>query len=164
VLQSLTGNLTVNTGRPGAQTPTILSIYDAVKISMNFTDLVILGGVNDIINNPPGQATEAIIESNLQYIWQDAQSRGMHVYALTLTPFGGYTYYNNDTQAELVNVNAWINATAPTLGVTVVDTYTVLADPINLDYLQSIYDSGDHLHPSQAGINEIATLVAAALS
>lgn len=164
VLQSLTGNLTVNAGQSGAQTPTIRSDYDAAKNSMNFSYLVILAGINDITHNPPDQAIEDTIESNLLYIWQDAQSRGMHVCALTLTPFGGYAAYNNATQTELFDVNAWINATAPTLGVKVVNTNIALGDPINPDYMQSNYDSGDHLHPDQAGANVIATLVAAALS
>ena len=74
---------TTNAGEGGAQTELIRSNWDNAK-TQNYTTVVVLGGVNDIRSD----ISEETIETNLEYIWQDALSLNMQVYALTIMPFG----------------------------------------------------------------------------
>jgi lysophospholipase L1-like esterase len=150
-LQSLIGISTTNAGVGGDQISQMLTRWNNNYKTQGYTTLVLLGGTNDIGQQVP----EATTEANLQTIWQSALNQGCTVYALTVLPFNG---------ANVVNINNWIKATAPTLGVHVVDTYSVFNDPNNPAYLKPAYDSGDGTHPNQAGADLIANTVFSAMS
>lgn len=156
-LQQLTGMTTINAGQGGAETDNIAINYDNQK-TQNYNILVIEGGVNDIRAN----VSEANIENNLNHIWHDALSRNMRVYVLTIMPFENSSDWTPDKQTELLDVNSWIKNNVPP-EVTIIDTYAALEDSANSGCLQSMFDSGDHIHPSQLGANAIANLVAAAI-
>ncbi len=157
-MQATTGITTTNDGQEGAQTPTILANWEAAKGS-GYGAIAVEGGVNDIIYSY-GSESEATLESNLKQIWIEALNSGMKVYALTIMPAASSAGWTSGQQTMLLNVNDWIRANAPLLGVTVVDTYTLLNDSSNTGHLVAAYDSGDGLHPNQTGANIIALSVA----
>jgi lysophospholipase L1-like esterase len=121
------------------------------------TVVFVLGGVNDI--NTGRTAAQAF--ANLTYIYQSAQSVGVTVVALLNTPWENAAVWSAPEQVETDALNALIAASTDVDFV--VDVYTALEDPGNPDAMLAAFDSGDGLHPSEAGAAMIATTVATAL-
>jgi len=64
-------------------------------------------------------------------------------------PFEGYTVYAEELDAKRKEVNEWIRTRGKFDGVIDFDKATL--DPNHPSRLLPQYDSGDHLHPSDAG-------------
>lgn len=112
-------------------------------------------GVNDItaaqiLAAPAQHVTAAQIEAGLRTLAERAHARGVRIFAGTLTPLAGTRrFYSDAVERERQAVNAWIR----TAGVfdAVVDFDAALRDPAAPARLNPAYDSGDHLHPNEAG-------------
>lgn len=115
--------------------------------------IVVLGGINDIA----ADASAATIESNLQAIYTAAAAAGLTVIACTITPFKTSASWSSGRQTVLDAVNTWILNTATGVDYRI-DTFEALEDGSS-DTLVGAYDSGDHLHLSAAGYNELADTV-----
>jgi lysophospholipase L1-like esterase len=124
---------------------------------------VIVGlGINDIAFpafpfTPPSEkvSAEDIIAGYLQLIAR-AHKRGIRVIGTTNPPFENsaftepaVTFYTPEREATREKVNAWILSSGAFDAV--VDFDLVLRDPGHPTRLLPIYDSGDHLHPNNAG-------------
>jgi lysophospholipase L1-like esterase len=122
--------------------------------------VILLEGINDIgftdlgLDNPP--ATAASIEAGYQQIIAAAHAHGLRIYAGTLTPFltlpvptSGY----QDAAGEVIReeVNNWILTSHAFDGV--VNFAAAVAGPSDPQAFSPVYDSGDHLHPNDAGYN-----------
>lgn len=116
-----------------------------------FVDL----GVNDILHGH--ESTGAPIVEGLRNLVRQAHAHGVRVVGSTLTPFGAHAGYNATKERVRDEVNAAIRAG----GVfdSVVDFDRVLRDPYAPDRLAPAYDSGDGLHPSDAGYQAMASAV-----
>jgi len=119
--------------------------------------VVIMGGVNDVING----VAAGDIETNLQAMYTAAHNAGAKVIACTITPFKGHASWTSGKQTVLDTVNTWIANTATNVDV-VVDTYTLMEDPATADTYLPAYDSGDYLHPGTDGSDAISDAVYAA--
>jgi len=139
---------------------------------------VIVGlGINDIAF--PGSLTPAaesikaenIIAGYRQLIAR-AHQRGIRIIGTTnppfensyldLTPSGPLiTFYTSEKESERQKVNAWILGSGEFDGV--VDLDAVLRDPSRPTQLLPSYDSGDHLHPNNAGCRAEGTAIPLAL-
>ncbi|MGB7229188.1 MAG: GDSL-type esterase/lipase family protein, partial [Candidatus Acidiferrales bacterium] len=73
----------------------------------------------------------------------------IRVFGATLTPFGGAFYQTTDGEAEREAVNDWIRTSGVFDGV--IDFDRVTRDPQQPERFLPAYDSGDHLHPGDAG-------------
>nr|WP_314605446.1 SGNH/GDSL hydrolase family protein [uncultured Janthinobacterium sp.] len=129
--------------------------------------VVVLLGINDI--SWPGTAfaprskrptLEELTSGYTQLIAQ-ARSRGVRVLAATLTPFAGALpgtplsdYYQPEKDALRQQLNAWIRASG--LFDAVLDFDALARDPAHPLRLLPAYDSGDHLHPGDAGNRALA--------
>jgi lysophospholipase L1-like esterase len=83
--------------------------------------------------------------------------RGLRIAGGSISPFGGYKTYNEKTAGIWREVNQWIlEGGGFDLAI---DFAGALADPGNPDYMLAQYDSGDHLHPSEAGGAAMAAAV-----
>ncbi|MGA5700115.1 SGNH/GDSL hydrolase family protein [Peterkaempfera bronchialis] len=126
--------------------------------------LVVLLGVNDL--GHPGTTAPAsekvsaadIIEGHRQLIAR-AHDRGLKVYGATITPFKDDTFgfYNPENEAARQTVNRWIRTSGAYDAV--IDFDAALRDPRHPDRLLARYDSGDHLHPNDAGTSAMAAAV-----
>jgi len=124
---------------------------------------VIVGiGINDIIfpgSFEPGArnvSAQGIISGYRQLIAR-AHSKGIRVIGTTNPPFENATFtdppvsnlYSPEKEAVRQEVNDWIRRSAAFDAV--VDLDAVLRDPSHPTRLLPAYDSGDHLHPNDAG-------------
>ncbi|HXO36960.1 MAG TPA: SGNH/GDSL hydrolase family protein [Candidatus Acidoferrales bacterium] len=124
---------------------------------------VIVGlGINDILFpafpfTPPNEkvSAEDIISGYRQLILQGHQ-KGLRIIGTTNPPFENSAFegfvtafYTPEREAGRQKVNDWIRGSGEFDGV--VDLDAVLRDPSRPTQLLPAYDSGDHLHPNDAG-------------
>jgi len=124
--------------------------------------VVIFLGINDI--GWPGTAIEPLgtlrtpeeIIAGYRQLIERARLRSIKVIGAPLTPFenalaGGPNqgYFTPEKEAKRQAVNQWIRMGGAYDGL--IDFESVLADPNHPAALAPAYDSGDHLHPNDAG-------------
>jgi lysophospholipase L1-like esterase len=83
-----------------------------------------------------------------------AHARGIAVVGATLQPEEGATSFTEHGNRVREEINRWIRHSREFDAVA--DFDMVLRDPQNPDQLLPAYDSGDHLHPNDAGYQAIA--------
>ncbi len=116
--------------------------------------LIILESINDIgrlhrITAPQDNVDLQQIEEGLRQIAEAAREHGMKVYGATLLPFQGANYYSEKEEQMREAVNNWIRTSGTFDGV--IDFDKITRDPRNPLQLNPLYNSGDHLHPNDAG-------------
>ena len=127
------------------------------------THTIIMLGINDIgyCGRYGGVHCVSVdqITAGLGSMVAKAKARGVKVYAATLTPFKvtANNYYNDEAEAKRQAVNAWIRANQTIDGV--VDFDVALRNPADPPTLLPAYDSGDHLHPNDAGYQAMANSI-----
>jgi lysophospholipase L1-like esterase len=160
VNQGIGGNriLRDNTG------PNALARFDEDVLSpAGVKWLIVLEGINDIgqgarANALPENAVTAaeLIAADRQMI-ERAHLRGIKVMGATLTPYGGAAYSSEKGDAIRDAVNTWIRTGGAFDAV--VDFEAATRDPKNSKQFRPEFDSGDHLHPSDAGYQAMADAV-----
>jgi len=119
--------------------------------------VIVLGGINDIAAGTSGATAFASLET----IYQEASALGVIVVAATTLPFGTAASWSAGKQTELEALNAAIMASTDVD--IVVDLYTAMQDPADLDAILPAYRLADGVHPSENGSQHMADTVAAAL-
>lgn len=122
--------------------------------------VVILQGINDIgIGSVEGKppTLDQLIAGHKTLIAK-AKAGGLRAIGATLTPFGGYSatpgYYSADNDAKRQALNTWIRTSGSYDAV--VDFEAAVRDPSQPTRMLAQYDSGDHLHPNDAGYKVMA--------
>jgi lysophospholipase L1-like esterase len=133
---------------------------------------ILLEGINDIGFSqiapgvfPPdvlltNVAAEEIIQGYKQII-RRAHAQGIKIYGGTLLPFVGAGYQDAAGEAKRQVVNFWIRTSGDFDDV--IDFDAVTRDPSDPARLLPAYDSGDHLHPNDAGYEAMGNAVDLAL-
>jgi len=125
--------------------------------------VILMEGINDI--GVPGttvapasdEVTPADIIAGLRQIVERAHEQDLRVFIGTLTPFEVSTipgYYTPERETRRQEVNKWIRAGQGFDGV--IDFDKAVADPEHPARILPRYDSGDHLHLSDAGYQAMA--------
>lgn len=115
--------------------------------------VVLLEGINDI--NIHGQVTgpQAITAEDLiagyQQLIARAHLQGLKILGATLTPQGGLWLAGPIGEATRQAVNQWIRTSRAFDAV--IDFNAVERDPAHPERLRRRFDSGDHIHPNDAG-------------
>ncbi|MEQ1454016.1 SGNH/GDSL hydrolase family protein [Acinetobacter seifertii] len=132
--------------------------------------LIVLVGINDI--SWPGTAfapkqqipTFEALTQGYKGVVDEAHRQGIQVIGATLLPFSGAlpntpldNYYQPNKDELRERINHWIRTSKTFDGV--IDLDNGLKDPKHPNRLNSIYDSGDHLHPNDKGNQQMANLV-----
>jgi lysophospholipase L1-like esterase len=117
--------------------------------------VIFLEGINDIGN---GVATSAaqLIAADEQIIAR-AHADGLRILGGTVLPFAGAAYYSPQKDTIRQALNTWIRSSRAFDGV--VDFDAQLRDPADPAQFLPAYDSGDHLHPNDAGYAAMAGTV-----
>ncbi len=113
-------------------------------------------GINDIIRDPDGGDSAALI-AGLRQLTADARDAGLVVAGTTLPPFEGHSGWDAGRDGVRERVNEAIRD--GDVFDTVVDLDLALRDPDRTARLLPSYDSGDGLHPSDAGYEAMAAAV-----
>lgn len=116
--------------------------------------VIVLESINDIgrlahVQVPWDDVTAPQLEMGLKQIADQAHEHGLKIFGATLTPYGGAGYYSEKGEQVREAVNDWIRTSGVFDGV--VDFDKITRDPQNPKAFNPSYDSGDHLHPSDAG-------------
>jgi lysophospholipase L1-like esterase len=126
--------------------------------------LMILEGINDIgrlaagrMMGPEDDITAQNLEHAIAQIADRAHEHGIKVIVATLTPYGGAGYWSERGAQAWKDYNNWIRNCGLFDGV--VDFAQITADPANPDRFNPAYDSGDHLHPNDAGYNAMGSAI-----
>jgi lysophospholipase L1-like esterase len=90
-----------------------------------------------------------------------AHERGLKIYGATLTPFDGAAYFTQDGEAKRSALNQWIRTSGSYDAV--IDFDMVVRDPSVPTKMKSEFDSGDHLHPNDAGYKAMGESIDLAL-
>ena len=132
---------------PGAG-PSALARFDRdVLMQPGVTHVIVLEGINDLNPRTPVSADEIIF--GLRQLAQRAHERGLQIYGATLTPAARLRGFTDELEAKRQAVNAWIRTGGAFDAVIDLDMAT--RDPSHPSQFLPAFDSGDHLHPSDAG-------------
>jgi lysophospholipase L1-like esterase len=115
--------------------------------------VILLEGVNDI----GFDAAAAELIAGYQQVIAQTHARGLRIFGATLTPFGGSFVDTPQRRATWSAVNDWIRTSHAFDGV--FDFAAATAIPGDPFTLLPAYDSGDHLHPNDAGCQAMADAV-----
>ena len=121
--------------------------------------VIVLLGVNDLRNtgpppdNPATLVTADDVINGYKQMILRAHSAGIKIYGGTLTPWWQSIFTSDNWTLEKWQKHEAINHWIRTSGAfdAVVDFDKCLADPNDPKKMLPIYDSGDHLHPSDLG-------------
>ena len=123
--------------------------------------VIYLLGINDLIG---GQITTAsAYETIAQGLITQNRAAGRKVYWGTILPATGYTNFTAADETLRQSINTWIRANSAGAD-GVIDFDAALRDPANLSKMLPSYQSGDWLHPSDAGYQAMAQVAAAAFA
>ena len=117
--------------------------------------VILMEGINDITWSAlPGapvseQASADAVIEGLSQLVDRAHAHGIKVMGATMTPMEGLWLFNEETEAMRLAVNEWIRTSGKYDAV--VDFDAVTRDPQRPSQLRPAQDSGDHIHPNDAG-------------
>jgi len=133
-----------------------------VLMQTGVTHVVVMEGINDIgiARSNPSPSAADLIAGHKQLI-ERAHARGLKIYGATLTPYEGAAYYSPEGEAKRQALNEWIRTSGAYDGVIDMDKAT--RDPAAPTKFLPAYDSGDHLHPGDAGYTAMGEAVDLAL-
>jgi lysophospholipase L1-like esterase len=140
-------------GEPYWGVPALARLERDVFTQTGVRAVILLEGTNDIGYSAPAAA---IIAGYLQVIAQ-THAQGLPIFGGTVPPFGGSFVDTPERREIWAEVNEWIRTSGEFDGV--IDFARALGsadDPATLD---PAYDSGDHLHPNDAGCEAMANAI-----
>lgn len=117
--------------------------------------VVVFEGINDV---RWGTSAEEV-NAGLRAIARRAHERGLRVVVATIAPCEGYRDCTPDVETRRQAVNTFVRAQAGTAFDAVLDFDAVLRDPQRPQRLLPAYDSGDHLHPGDKGLQALGESV-----
>jgi lysophospholipase L1-like esterase len=126
-------------------------------------DVIVLEGINDIGRSTDPRRhsdaglTPAQIIAGYRNLIAQAHARGVRIFGATLLPYEGAGYYSPAGEAIREAVNAWIRTSGAFDGI--IDFDAVMRDQADPLRLNPAYDSGDHLHPNDAGYQAMADAI-----
>jgi lysophospholipase L1-like esterase len=128
--------------------------------------IVLLEGVNDLgfsqlpdadCSAPNTNVTPEQLIRAYKEVGREAHARGLRIYGGTILPFRGSGYWDAAAEQKKVVLNDWIRGSRAFDGV--VDFAAATAAPGHPELLDPAFDSGDHLHPNDAGYAAMAAAV-----
>ncbi len=113
--------------------------------------------INDLGSTSPPPSSSQLI-AGLQQLITRAHQAGLKFICSTLTPYQGAGYWTSQGETAREALNSFVRGTGSGCDA-VVDQDTATHDPANPTRYLPAYDSGDHLHPNDSGMQAIANAV-----
>jgi lysophospholipase L1-like esterase len=144
------GNRVLSDGGIAIFGQSALSRFDRDVLSVpGATHVVVLEGVNDLgASRTAPPSAEALIAGYRQLIGR-AHAHGLKIIGATILPYGGAGYFAPPGEAVRTAVNTWIRTFHEFDGV--VDFDAAVRDPAKPERMRADLQSGDWLHPNDAG-------------
>jgi lysophospholipase L1-like esterase len=139
--------------------PSLVSRFDRdVLMQPGVSHVILLEAINDISRDSIDVVSADDIIYGYRQMIDRAHERGIVIYGATLTPF---ERLSDARQAKREAINQWIRTGGAFDGV--IDFDKVTRDPNQPNRFLPLYDSGDHLHPSDAGYKAMGESIDLAL-
>jgi lysophospholipase L1-like esterase len=131
--------------------------------------VIVMEGINDLghagSSAPIAEQVSADdLIAAMQQLIVRAHEHGVKIYGATLTPFEGTVfpgYFSDEKEVKRKALNEWIRTSKAFDGV--IDFDKAVRDPAHPDRMLAAYDSGDHLHPGDAGYKAMGDSIDLAL-
>jgi lysophospholipase L1-like esterase len=101
--------------------------------------------------------TAAELIAGYQQLIARAHALGLTIIGGTLLPFNGSFYFSEERERVRLEVNAWIRSSGSFDAV--IDFEQAIRDPADPSRMAPAYDSGDKLHPGDAGYAAMANAI-----
>lgn len=147
--------------------PAVLARFDRdVLAQTGVSHVIVLIGINDLgrwgrPHIPADEVTAEDVIAGLRQLIVRAHDHGIKIIGATITPYEGAGYFSTKGEAMRQTVNQWIRDGKQFDGVA--DFEAATRDPEHPARFSSATDSGDHLHPNDAGMEAMANAVDLAL-
>jgi lysophospholipase L1-like esterase len=140
-----------------------------VIVQPGVSTVILLEGINDIGSPaaPNSRFADQVVTADdliqgMQQLITRCHLHGIKIIGATLTPYTGAKYYSAAGEQTREALNQWILTSGAFDGV--IDFAKATADPAHPDQFLPTDDSGDHLHPGDAGYAVMAQTAAQALA
>ncbi|MCX4823371.1 SGNH/GDSL hydrolase family protein [Streptomyces sp. NBC_01142] len=151
--QGISGNRLLMYGRG----PSTLDRFERDVLDQSGARTVIVAiGINDLLR-APYEPTADRVTAGLAELTRRAHARGLRVVGATLLPCGGHALCTPAVEAARTKVNTAVRTGR--IFDAVVDFDRALRDPYAPHRMRAVYDSGDHLHPSDIGYRRMGRAV-----
>jgi lysophospholipase L1-like esterase len=143
--------------------PSALARFDRDVIAQaGVKYLIILESINDIGHAADPKKPYDVVSADdliagFSQMARRAHTHGIKVIGATLTPYVSAGYQSPAGEAMRQAVNQWIRTTKELDGV--IDFDKVTSDPAHPDVFLPADDSGDHLHPNDAGYKAMGNAI-----
>ncbi|HEV7991409.1 MAG TPA: SGNH/GDSL hydrolase family protein [Gemmatimonadaceae bacterium] len=135
--------------------PSALARFDRdVLATPGLTHVILLEGINDIGRSAQDGVTADDIIFGYRQLITRAHDRGVVIFGATLTPAGPRASFTPALEERRAAVNRFVRTSGEFDGV--IDFDATTRDPANPLQFLPAYDSGDHLHPGDAGYRAMA--------
>ena len=157
VNSGISGNRVLNT----VAGPAGLARFDRdVLAQTGVTFMTLMLGINDIGFSffiPEQEVTADQIIQGYRQLIDRAHAKCIKIVGATLTPFEGAIYFTPEGEVKRQTVNNFIRNSGEFDAV--IDFDLAIRDPDNPTRMLPVYDSGDNLHPSDAGYDAMAEAI-----
>lgn len=127
----------------------------AIILMIGINDIGFSGGFIPI--GPPDIIAPAELIAGYKQVIARAHAKGIKIIGATMTPFEGSPTYQPAKEAVRQAANAWIRTGGAFDAV--IDFDALLRDPKKPSLLAGRFDSGDHIHPNDAGYQTMGEAV-----
>ena len=117
--------------------------------------------INDLGSTKPPPAGDLLIAA-IQRLIARAHQRQIKFVCSTLTPYQGAGYWTPAGEEAREQINSFVRGKTSGCDA-VIDQDAATHDPLHPTQYLPAYDSGDHLHPNEAGLQAIADAVSLSL-
>ena len=144
------GNRVLSEGAIAIFGQSALSRFDRDVLSVpGATHVIVLEGVNDLGSSRTAPPTAAEMIAGYRQLIVRAHAHGLKIIGATILPYGGAGYFGAPGEAQRQAINTWIRTGHEFDGVSDLDAAT--RDPARPERLRAELQSGDWLHPNDAG-------------
>jgi lysophospholipase L1-like esterase len=143
--------------------PSALDRFDRDALDIpGVSAIILLEGINDIgwafdANGDSGPLSVADIVGAYKQLIERAHARGLKVFGGTMTPYEDAGYYHPEGEAVRAAVNEWIRTGGAFDAV--IDFERAVRDPRHPTRYLGADQSGDNLHPNDAGYRAMSEVV-----
>jgi len=146
----ISGNRLLTDGKTPYQGQSALARFDRDVLSVpGATHVIVLEGINDIGAGGATPPSAANLIAGYRQLIARAHAHGISVIGGTILPYEGARYFHDEGEAVRLSVNAWIRTGREFDQV--IDFDAAVRDPTHPSRLRPEWQSGDWLHPNDAG-------------